>query len=83
MEAQAEAAWSSQVPGASSHAPPVPPLLLTTRQTCAALSMGQTKVRELIASGALGAVRIGHSLRIPRADVERYVERLRAEAAEG
>ncbi len=56
-------------------------LLLTVEETSVLLSLGRTKVYELIATGDLATVRIGRSRRIPRQAVERYVSSLIEKAA--
>ena len=48
-------------------------LLLTTRQVAGALSIGRTKVYELINAGELRSVRIGGLRRILRSDLEAFV----------
>lgn len=53
------------------------PLLYTIPDVCRRLSLGQTKVRELIARGDLPCVRIGTSVRIADKDLEAFVEGLR------
>jgi len=51
-------------------------LLLTPEETATALSIGRTKVYELIATGALRSVLIGSSRRIPTSAVSEFVEQL-------
>ena len=51
-------------------------LLLKVPEACARLSVGRSKLYELIASGQLPVARIGSAVRIAQADLERYVERL-------
>jgi excisionase family DNA binding protein len=51
-------------------------LLLTPEETASVLSVGRTKVYELIAVGALRSVRIGSSRRIPASAVYEFVDRL-------
>jgi excisionase family DNA binding protein len=46
---------------------------------CRALSIGMTKLKELIRDGELETVRIGDRVLIPRAVVDEYVDRLRAQ----
>ena len=41
-------------------------------EACVLLHLGQTKVRELIASGELKARRVGRVLRIPAREIERF-----------
>jgi excisionase family DNA binding protein len=56
-------------------------LLLTPEEAAAMLSVGRTRVYELIAQGELFSVRIGASRRIPRFALETFVSRLVQEAA--
>jgi excisionase family DNA binding protein len=56
-------------------------LLLTPEEAAAVLSVGGTKVYELIARGQLFSVRIGASRRIPRVALETFVSRLVQEGA--
>jgi excisionase family DNA binding protein len=56
-------------------------LLLTPEEAAAVLSVGRTKVYELIARGQLFSVRIGASRRIPRVALETFVSRLVQEGA--
>ena len=51
-------------------------LLLSIPEACEKLSIGRTKLRELLAQGDLPSVHIGRSVRIAQADLERYVEQL-------
>ena len=51
-------------------------LLPTPEEAAAVLSVGRTKVYELIARGQLFSVRIGASRRIPRVALETFVSRL-------
>jgi len=57
-----------------------PKLLLTPEEAAAILSIGRTRVYELMGSGDLTSVRIGISRRIPRAAVESFVSRLLLDA---
>jgi excisionase family DNA binding protein len=50
------------------------PLLLTVSQTARLLSIGCTKVRMLMSSGALPKVRIGRSVRIPAASLQTWLQ---------
>jgi excisionase family DNA binding protein len=54
-------------------------LLLTVKQTASALSLSVAKVYELLASGAIASVHVGRARRVPRAELERFVDQLRAE----
>jgi excisionase family DNA binding protein len=51
-------------------------LLLTAEEAAAMLSIGRTRVYELIAQGQLSSVRIGTSRRIPLLALERFVYEL-------
>ena len=50
--------------------------LLTIRDTGRIMSIGRTKVYELINRGELPVVRIGRSVRIRSADLEAFIEGL-------
>jgi excisionase family DNA binding protein len=54
------------------------PLLVTVVEAAAILGVGRTKVYELIDRGQLRPVHIGRSLRVPVAELEEFVEALRA-----
>jgi excisionase family DNA binding protein len=51
--------------------------LLTPEQAASWLSIGRTKVYELMSAGVLGSVRIGASRRIPVAALDEFVQHLR------
>jgi excisionase family DNA binding protein len=51
-------------------------MLLTPEEAAEALSIGRSKLYELIGCGALESVRIGGSRRIPVDALERFVEAL-------
>ncbi len=51
-------------------------LLLTVDQATVHLSLGKTKVYELLQSGELASVYIGTARRIPSAGLQAYVDRL-------
>jgi excisionase family DNA binding protein len=51
-------------------------VLLTVDEAAARLSLGKTKVYELLMRGDLASVRIGVARRIPASALEAYVERL-------
>jgi excisionase family DNA binding protein len=53
-------------------------LLLTVPEAAARLSLGRSKVYELLTRGELQAVRIGRAVRIPVAELEHFVARLAA-----
>lgn len=48
-------------------------LLLTIGQTAAALNLGLTKTWELANAGEIPVVRLGRSVRVPRAALERWI----------
>jgi excisionase family DNA binding protein len=54
------------------------PLLVTAQEAADILGVGRTKLYELINRGALRPVHIGRSLRLPVAELERFVEGLRS-----
>jgi excisionase family DNA binding protein len=56
--------------------PQRPKLLFTPEEAAAVLSVGRTRVYELIARGQLFSVRIGASRRIPLLALERFVNEL-------
>jgi len=51
-------------------------LLLTPEDAAEVLSIGRTKVYELLAAGLLRSVRIGTSRRVPREAVEEFITSL-------
>lgn len=51
-------------------------VLLTLEETAEALSIGRTKLYELLALGVLRSVRIGGSRRVPADAIEEFVGRL-------
>lgn len=51
-------------------------VLLTPEEAAEALSLGRTKVYELIREGALRSVRIGKCRRVPAAALDEFVDRL-------
>jgi excisionase family DNA binding protein len=53
-------------------------LLLTPAEVAAALNLGRSTVYLLIADGSIRSVRIGRSRRVTIADLNAYVENLRA-----
>lgn len=55
-------------------------MLLTIPQAAIILGIGQTKLYELLAQGAVESVSIGRAKRIPREALEAYVRRLRGQA---
>ena len=54
--------------------PSVPKLLLTAADVAKMLSIGQTKVAELIAARSLPTVRIGRSVRISAVSLQKWIE---------
>lgn len=50
---------------------------LTLAELAAWLKVGRTSVYRLIASGAVPSYRVGRSVRVRRADVERWLEETR------
>jgi excisionase family DNA binding protein len=54
------------------------PLLLTPEEAATVLRVGRTTIYALIKAGDLRPVHIGRSCRLPRAELERYVNRLQA-----
>lgn len=58
----------------TSEKPSVPKLLLTVADVSKMLSVGQTKVAELIAAKSLPTVRIGRSVRISAASLQKWIE---------
>lgn len=61
--------------------PEATPLLLTVMETARMLSIGRTKVYELLGSGHLEEVHIGRATRIPVDSVLHFVEHLRWNAS--
>jgi excisionase family DNA binding protein len=56
-------------------------LLLRPAEAAHVLGIGRTKLFELLASGAVESVCIGHSRRIPFDALETYLTKLRAEGS--
>jgi excisionase family DNA binding protein len=54
-------------------------LLLRPEEAAEVLSIGRSRLYELIGRGELASVRIGRSRRVPARDLVRYVEQLREE----
>ncbi|MHB8294518.1 MAG: helix-turn-helix domain-containing protein [Acidimicrobiales bacterium] len=63
---------------ASRKADTIPHLLLTPEAAAGALSIGRSRVYELMASGELRSIRIGRSRRIPVAALEELIDSLAA-----
>jgi len=55
--------------------------LLTLPEVQEALSLGRSKVYELIGAGELRPVRVGRAVRFPAQEIDAFVERLQAEQA--
>jgi len=53
------------------------PLLLRVPAAAELLGVSRSTMYELIAAGAIQTVHIGRACRVPRAEVEQYVEQLR------
>jgi excisionase family DNA binding protein len=51
-----------------------PPRLLTIEEVRTELNIGRTLAYQLVTSGALAVVRVGHVLRVRRADLDAYLE---------
>ena len=66
--------WSGRTPNKD---------LLRVEEAAERLSLGRSKVYELIRDGRLPVVHIGRSVRVPARAVESFVEKLIAESAEG
>lgn len=56
-------------------------MLLRTEDVARELRIGRTKVVAMIGSGELPVVRIGRSVRVPRAALERWIAERTREAA--
>jgi excisionase family DNA binding protein len=54
-------------------------LLLRPEEAAEVLSIGRSRLYELIGKGELASVQIGTSRRVPARDLVRYVEQLREE----
>jgi excisionase family DNA binding protein len=57
--------------------------LLTPEEAAQVLSIGRSKVYELMRTGRPESVRIGASRRVPMAAIEDYIDRLRGGASSG
>jgi excisionase family DNA binding protein len=53
-------------------------LLYRPQEVARMLGLGRTKIYALMARGELSSVKVGAARRIPAADVEQYVQRLRS-----
>jgi excisionase family DNA binding protein len=58
------------------------PLLLTPEQAFEMIAIGRSHGFKLIASGELPSIKIGRLRRIPRADLQRWVEKQTAKGKE-
>jgi excisionase family DNA binding protein len=58
----------------------VRPLLVSVEQAAGLLGIGRTTLYELIRRGDVRPIRIGRCVRIPRRELEAFVERLIADA---
>ena len=61
----------------ASSVPVTGPLLVSAKEATRMLGVGRTTLYELIGRGLLHPVHIGRSLRIPVAELERFVDSLR------
>lgn len=59
------------------------PLLLTPEEAAELLRIGRATLYRLLAAGAIRSIKVGGLRRIAVADLEAYIERLRAEQGEG
>lgn len=59
------------------------PLLLTVPEAATALQIGRDRTYHLVAEGRLAAVRLGRSIRIPRAALEEFIENELAQVGNG
>lgn len=50
------------------------PLLIRAEEAAKLLGLGRSKVFEMIAAGELPVVRIGRAVRVPRAQLEHWIE---------
>ena len=56
-------------------------ILYRPAEAAATLGLSRTRVYQLMQAGELGSVKVGSSRRIPAADLEMFVQRLRDENA--
>ena len=61
----------------------VRPLLVSVEQAAGLLGIGRTTLYELIRRGDVRPIRIGRCVRIPRRELEAFVDRLIADTAAG
>lgn len=57
------------------------PLLLKAEEVALLLGLGRSKVYEMMASGELPVVRIGAAVRVPRAQLEDWINHHTSKAA--
>ncbi len=57
------------------------PLLLTVQEACRLLAVSERTLWRLTSDGRVRAVKVGRAVRYAPADLEEYVDRLRAQAA--
>ena len=57
-------------------------VLITTTEAASRLSIGRSKLYQLIGEGKLRTVRIGRAVRVPVVEVDRYAAELLAQARE-
>ena len=50
------------------------PLVLTPTEAAQALGIGKNSIYALLRSGALGSIRVGKLIKIPRAAIEEYLQ---------
>lgn len=62
------------------HTPRTERVLITTAEAAAWLSIGRSKLYELIGTGKITTVRIGRAVRVPVVEVDRFAAELLAEA---
>jgi len=51
------------------------PLLIGVREAAAELGIGRDRAYQLVAEGRLRSLRLGRRVLVPRAELERFVER--------
>ncbi len=62
------------------HTPRTERVLVTTGEAAARLSIGRSKLYDLIRTGQITTVRIGRAIRVPVVEVERFAAELLAES---
>jgi len=53
---------------------PVEPMLLTIPQTAQSMSLGRTKVYDLINNAGLPTIKLGSSIRVPLSSLKQWLE---------